>query len=62
MHFSDIEKIKNGIAEQVSHFLYIIFTFIIFIIVSFIYGWELTLIIISYVPIVFITNIIVGKV
>lgn len=63
-HFicSDIEKMKTGIAEQVSHFLNLTLGFVICVILSFIYGWELTLIVISYIPILCIMNIIIAKV
>lgn len=58
----DIEKIKTGLAEDVSHFLNLMFSFVICVVISFIYGWKLTLIVISYLPLVFATNIIIGKV
>lgn len=58
----DIEKIRDGIAEKVSQFLWLIMGFIICVTLSFIYGWELSLVVISYVPIVMITNTIIGKV
>lgn len=58
----DIEKIRDGIAEKVSHFLVLIMGFVICVIMSFIYGWKLSLIVIPYVPIVLITNMIIAKV
>lgn len=60
--FSDIEKIKAGLSEDVSHFLNLMFSSVMCVVISFIYGWKLTLIVISYLPLVFATNIIVGKV
>lgn len=57
-----MEKIRDGIAEKVSHFLFLIMGFIIYVIMSFIYGWKLSLVVVGYIPIVIITNIIVGKV
>ncbi|XP_031626071.1 multidrug resistance protein homolog 65-like [Contarinia nasturtii] len=57
----DIEKIKSGIAEDVSHFLNLMFSFVIFVSISFIYGWQLTIIVISYLPLVFFANIFIGK-
>lgn len=36
--------------------------FIICVSLSFYYGWELSLVVISYVPIVIVTNTIIGKV
>lgn len=58
----DIEKIKAGIGEQVSHFLNLTAGFIICVILSFIYGWELTLIVISYIPILCAMNLVIAKV
>lgn len=58
----DIDKIREGIAEKVSHFLWLIMGFIICVSLSFYYGWELSLVVISYVPIVIVTNTIIGKV
>lgn len=57
-----MEKIRDGIAEKVSHFLFLIMGFVICVIISFIYGWKLSLVVIAYIPIVMITNIIIGKV
>lgn len=58
----DIDKIREGIAEKVSHFLWLVMGFIICVSLSFYYGWELSLVVISYVPIVMVTNTIIGKV
>lgn len=60
--YRDIEKIKNGIGEKVSHFLNIVFGFIVSIIMSFFYGWKLTLIVISYLPILCAVKWFVAKV
>lgn len=57
-----MEKIRDGIAEKVSHFLFLIMGFKIYVIMSFIYGWKLSLVVVGYIPIVIITNIVVGKV
>lgn len=58
----DIEKIRDGIAEKVSHFLSLIIGFVICLIMSFVYGWKLSLVIVSYVPIVMITSALIAKV
>lgn len=58
----DIEKIRDGISEKVSHFLFLIIGFLICVVMSFVYGWKLSLVVISYVPIVMITNTVIGKV
>lgn len=62
VRFRDIDKIKMGLAEDVSHFMNLMFSFVICAVISFIYGWKLTLIVISYLPLVFAANIIIGKV
>lgn len=59
---SDIEKIRDGIAEKVSHFMCLMVGFIICVVMSFYYGWKLTLVVIGYVPICLITNTIVSRV
>lgn len=61
-YYRDIEKIRDGIAEKVSHFLFLIMGFVICVVISFLYGWKLSLVVISYVPIVMITNTVIGKV
>lgn len=60
--YRDIEKIKAGIAEQVCHFLNVILGFTVCITVSFIYGWQVTLLVISYIPIVCLLNYFIAKV
>lgn len=61
-HFRDIEKIRDGIAEKASYFLFLVMSFSISIAISFICGWKLSLIMVSYIPIVIIINTIMGKV
>lgn len=62
VHCSDIEKIREGIAEKVCHFLYLVFLFLVCLVISFVYGWELTLLVFPYVPIILITTLIFGRV
>ncbi|XP_055296579.1 multidrug resistance protein homolog 65-like [Sitodiplosis mosellana] len=57
----NIEKIQDGIGEKVSHFLYLVMSFVICVVISFIYGWKLSLVMIAYVPIVIIMNSIIGR-
>lgn len=57
-----MEKIKTGIGEQASHFLNLVLGFVIYVIMSFVYGWELTLIVISYIPILCVMNFVIAKV
>ena len=61
-NLSEIEKIRDGIAEKVSHFINLIVGFIVTMIISFIYGWKLTLAVSVYIPIVIVTNYFVAKV
>lgn len=58
----DIEKIRTGIGERLSHFLILAIGFCYFIAISFSYGWELSLVVIGYVPIIFVTNTVISKV
>lgn len=60
--FRDIEKIRDAIAEKVIQFVYLVSGVVICGIISFSYGWKLSLVIVSYIPIVMITNAIIGKV
>lgn len=57
-----MEKIRDGIAEKVSHFLTLMVGFVICVALSFYYGWKLTLVVIGYVPILLISNMIVARV
>lgn len=52
----DIEKIRDGISENASHCLYSIMAFFSFQIMSFVYGWKLSLVIISYMPLIMIIS------
>lgn len=58
----DIEKIRTGIGEQVSHFFALMVGFVVCVTISFVYGWKLSLVVIGYVPIVVITNMIISRV
>lgn len=58
----DVEKIREGIAEKVSHFLFMVFGFVVFIGIAFGYGWKLSLVVCAYLPILMITSVIIGKV
>lgn len=57
-----MEKIRNGIAENIGHFVMMFFDIVISIIISFVYGWRLTLAICVYIPITMVINYIVSKV
>lgn len=60
--FRDLDKLQNGIGEKVGIFVYLITSFIFSIIISFIYGWELTLVMSSCTPVIIIATAIVAKV
>lgn len=61
-NYRDVEKMKTGIAEQVSHFLHLSMGCIIYVIISFVYGWELALIVIVYIPKICMMNILIARV
>ncbi|KAF9407280.1 hypothetical protein HW555_012637 [Spodoptera exigua] len=58
----DIEKFREGIAEKVPIFIYLVMSFVTSVIISFIYGWELTLVLLSCTPVVIATTAVVAKV
>ncbi|XP_015115150.1 multidrug resistance protein homolog 49 isoform X1 [Diachasma alloeum] len=58
----DLDKMKEGIAEKLGIFTYLMVSFISSIIISFIYGWKLTLVVLSCAPIIVIATAIVAKV
>lgn len=59
---SNMEKIRNGISETIGHFVMMFFDITISILISFIYGWRLTLAICAYIPLTMIINYLVSKV
>ncbi|KAK0086065.1 hypothetical protein PV325_003921 [Microctonus aethiopoides] len=58
----DLDKMKDGIGEKLGIFTYLMVSFISSIIISFIYGWKLTLVVLSCAPIIVIATAIVAKV
>lgn len=61
-NFRDMEKVRDGIGEKVSHFLNLMSGFLIMLIVSFIYGWKLALIMLTLIPLITICSGIFGTV
>uniref|UniRef100_A0A336LJ59 ABC-type xenobiotic transporter n=1 Tax=Culicoides sonorensis TaxID=179676 RepID=A0A336LJ59_CULSO len=57
----DLERLKEGIGEKVVMFVYLIATFVFSIIFAFIYGWKLTLVILSCSPIIIVSTAYVAK-
>ncbi|PZC77504.1 hypothetical protein B5X24_HaOG200315 [Helicoverpa armigera] len=58
----DIEKFREGIAEKVPIFIYLVMSFVTSVLISFAYGWELTLVILSCTPVIIATTAVVAKV
>ncbi|XP_046391423.1 multidrug resistance protein homolog 49-like [Ischnura elegans] len=57
----DLNKLKDGIGEKVGMVVMLSVSFLSNIVVSFIYGWKLTLVILSLMPLLVIATAIVGK-
>lgn len=60
--FRDLDKMKDGIGEKLGVFTYLMVSFISSIIISFVYGWKLTLVVLSCAPIIVIATAVVAKV
>ncbi|XP_068971412.1 multidrug resistance protein homolog 49 isoform X1 [Bombus flavifrons] len=58
----DLDKMKEGIGEKLGVFTYLMVSFISSIIISFVYGWKLTLVVLSCAPIIVIATAVVAKV
>ncbi|XP_011139991.1 multidrug resistance protein homolog 49 isoform X1 [Harpegnathos saltator] len=58
----DLDKMKDGIGEKLGIFIYLVSSFTASIIISFVYGWKLTLVVLSCAPIIVIATAIVAKV
>ncbi|XP_018348574.1 PREDICTED: multidrug resistance protein homolog 49-like isoform X2 [Trachymyrmex septentrionalis] len=57
----DLEKIKDGIGEKLTIITYLITSFVSSVIISFVYGWLLTLVMLSCAPIIIIATAFVAK-
>ncbi|XP_005186344.2 multidrug resistance protein homolog 65 [Musca domestica] len=57
----NMEKIRNGISETIGHFVMMFFDIVISILISFIYGWRLTLAICAYIPLTMVINYLISK-
>ncbi|XP_018059638.1 PREDICTED: multidrug resistance protein homolog 49-like isoform X2 [Atta colombica] len=58
----DLEKMKDGMGEKLSIITYLITSFVSSVIISFVYGWLLTLVMLSCAPIIIIATAFVAKV
>ncbi|XP_032690175.1 multidrug resistance protein homolog 49 isoform X1 [Odontomachus brunneus] len=58
----DLDKMKDGMGEKLCIFIYLVSSFSTSIIISFVYGWKLTLVVLSCAPIIVIATAVVAKV
>ncbi|XP_036342463.1 multidrug resistance protein homolog 49-like, partial [Rhagoletis pomonella] len=58
----DLDKMKEGIGEKVAIFVFLIMTFVTGIIFSFVYGWLLTLVVLTCCPFIIISTAYVAKI
>ncbi|KAH8372084.1 hypothetical protein KR093_010043 [Drosophila rubida] len=58
----DLDKVKEGIGEKVAIVTFLIMTFIMGIVASFIYGWKLTLVVLSCSPFIIVATAMVAKI
>ncbi|KAL0111878.1 hypothetical protein PUN28_013228 [Cardiocondyla obscurior] len=57
----DLEKMKDGIGEKLCIITYLISSFVYSVIISFVYGWKLTLVMLSCAPVIIIATAFVAK-
>nr|CAD7445469.1 unnamed protein product [Timema bartmani] len=58
----DLDKLQDGIGEKIGIFMYLMVSFVSSVIMSFIYGWKLTLVVLSCAPIIIAAQSVVAKV
>lgn len=58
---SDLEKLKEGIADKLAIFVHLIMSFLVCVSAALIYGWKLTLVILSCAPVIIISTAFVAK-
>ncbi|XP_062131687.1 multidrug resistance protein homolog 49 [Drosophila sulfurigaster albostrigata] len=58
----DLDKVKEGIGEKVAIVTFLIMTFVMGVIASFIYGWKLTLVVLSCSPFIMVATAMVAKI
>ncbi|TMW46661.1 hypothetical protein DOY81_008256 [Sarcophaga bullata] len=58
----DLDKMKEGLNEKIVIFVFLIMTFVLAIIASFLYGWELTLVVLTCCPFIIISTAMVAKI
>ncbi|XP_017054076.1 multidrug resistance protein homolog 49 [Drosophila ficusphila] len=57
----DLDKLKEGIGEKVVIVVFLIMTFVIGIVAAFLYGWKLTLVVLSCVPFIIAATSVVAR-
>lgn len=58
----DLDKMREGMGEKLGIFTYLVASFTSSIVISFVYGWKLTLVVLSCAPIIVIATAVVAKV
>ncbi|CAG0912520.1 unnamed protein product [Notodromas monacha] len=58
----DLNKLQEGIGEKVGMFVYFMTVFVASLISAFVYGWELSLVILSVMPVLMIASGVMAKV
>ncbi|KAL5289501.1 pgp-2.2 family protein [Megaselia abdita] len=58
----DLDKIKDAIGEKLAIFFFQVMIFIVSIVISFIYGWQLTLVVLTCCPFIIISTALVAKI
>lgn len=59
--FSDLEKLKEGIADKLAIFVYLVMSFLTCVVFALVYGWKLTLVILSCAPVIIVSTAFVAK-
>jgi len=62
LHYRDLDKLQDGIGEKMGMFVYLLTTFVISVIMSFLHGWKLTLVVLCCAPVMICAQAIVAKV
>lgn len=59
---SDLNKLNDGIGEKIGMFCYLLFSFLFSLIIAFLYGWKLTLVVMTSTPVIIFCAALVAKV
>lgn len=55
-----MERYREGIGEKIPMLIYLVMSFVTAVIISFCYGWELTLVVLACAPVVIASTAIVA--